>query len=67
MLECSVQKVFQINVGGLADVCCDPPHLCLAVPVQDLPEIAVTNAIKVRLESFPERFICFRVDSQLRG
>lgn len=67
MLECSVQKVFQINVGGLAGVCCDPPHICLAVPVQGLPEIAVTNTVEVLLESLPERFIFFRVDSQLRG
>jgi len=67
MLECSIQKVPRNNVGDLADVRRGQPHTHPTVPVQDFPENAVTNAVEVCFGGFPECFVCFRVDSQLRG
>ena len=67
MSECSVQEAFENNVGSLADVCCGPSHICPGIPVRGRAEITATNAVEDRLEGFPELFVRFRVDSQLRG
>lgn len=65
MLERSLQEVPRDDVGGLADVCCDPLHIHSVVPIPGLPEVTITNIAEDCLEDIPERFIRFRVDSWL--
>jgi len=67
MLECSTQKVPQSDAWRLADVCCGPPHTYPIVPIEDVFEGPTTSVVEDCLENFPERFVCLRVDPQLRG
>jgi hypothetical protein len=66
VLECLARQVPKNNTRRLADVRRYPPSTYLAVPVEGFPENTATSVIEDRLENHPERFIHFRIYTQLR-